>query len=64
MFILIFKPAATGWLRTADDNETDEPMRRPLSLSDHTVARAYVAATLPAPGKQIGSVVWDRDGNW
>ena len=55
MFLLLFPPAATGWLASTDDAESIEGVMQPGGKWVHTTARATVAATLPAPSKEIGS---------
>ena len=55
MFLLFFPPAATGWLSTDTDLEIDDqPTRRPSGKWVHITARTTVAATSPAPSKEIG----------
>lgn len=58
MFVFIFPPAATGWHIS---NEVEHPSQQPAKELDggwpHTAARASVAASSSAPGKQIGDEV-------
>jgi hypothetical protein len=40
MFVVMFSPAATGWLKSPETAlDLDAPLRRPISLAQHTEAR-------------------------
>jgi hypothetical protein len=55
MFLLLFPPAATGWLDLIDDAESVDGVKSHGRKWVHIAARATVAAEIPpAPGKEIG----------
>jgi hypothetical protein len=62
MLLLFFPPPATGWHVLTDDAESVNGVRQHRRKWVHTAARTV--ATLPAPGKQIGSVVMGPWRNW
>jgi len=64
MFLLWFPPPATGWQAVLEDAESIEVVKIPEGKWVHTAARATVAATSPAPGKEIGGVAMGPWRNW
>jgi len=63
MFMLFFPPPATGWLSACEDAESIEGIVFHERKWVHTAART-VAVALPAPSKEIGSVVTGPWRNW
>ena len=55
MFVLYFKPAATGWLVNSarDPDIDDQPTGRPDGKWVHVGARADRSSLPTAPGKEI-----------